>query len=385
MLAIISTLFLFKQLSFAQNAYDSLKIKLPKHYFKTIITLDSYSKPSKEIRDTSNYVSRRLQSYGVRQFVFSLNTPIATIERPSSDGISRNTHFLLTANYLRLRPIFSGISQHDLIKAGLGVRMLVNTDKKGVWFFDVSPFVTKDASYTSDPYYRIASTLVYSHNVNDHFNWRIGATKSFMWGNRLFLPFVGIRFGKLDKTHLSIQFPRAVNLNIPVSSNFRLSIYSKPQGGMFNFSNYDSIHNASATDATLQYSRYEINSGLRADVQVCNWFNFYIALGLSTRNNITFYSDKSNSRTSGLPYTKYFYQKNTAPSGFGNIGLVFKIGKTRSYYNNRNLYDAIDMNNNIGNTENIGNDNTQIPKQKEKLKNNINLESVQDLIDYNDF
>ena len=45
-----------------------------------------------------------------------------------------------------------------------------------------------------------------------------------------------------------------------------------------------------------------------------------------------------------------------------NTGLVFKFGKTRSYLNNQNIYDAIDLNNTVGAGDNaIDNGNTQIP------------------------
>ena len=90
-----------------------------------------------------------------------------------------------------LQPVFSGISQHSLIKAGMGVRFIFNSGKKGVWFIDASPFVTKDVTYESKGYFRLASTFVYSHNVSENFNWRVGATKSFLWGNKNYWPFIG--------------------------------------------------------------------------------------------------------------------------------------------------------------------------------------------------
>jgi hypothetical protein len=384
-LTLISAIFLFLPKTEAQASFDSLKIKLPKHYFKTVILLDSYQKNSKDIKDTSDFINKQLKSYGVRQFIFSLNTPIATIEKPTGDsGITKNTHILLTANYANLQPVFSGIPQHNLVKAGVGLRVIFNSGKKSVWFIDASPFITKDITYKSNPYYRLASTIVYSYNVNDHFNWRIGATKSFLWGNRLYLPFFGLRFGRLDKTNLSIQFPRCINLNIPVGQKLIFSLYTKPQGGMYNFSNHDSLYYI-GNDATFHFTRYEINSGLRADVRVNPWFNFYVALGLSTKNNITFYSEKANKDKPRLPYAKYFYNKNMPSTLFLNFGLVFKFGKTKSYFYNRNIYDAIDLNNTIGDGDNnISNGNTQIPNAPKTVKKNVNLSSVQDLIDYND-
>lgn len=372
--------FLFLKSTYSQNTYDSLKIKLPKHYFNTLIVLDAYRKPNKKFGDTSDVVSRRLKSYGIKQFTFSFLTPIVTTDKTQSDGTIKNTHLLLTANFLSLRPLFDGLSNHNLIKLGIGLRFIYNTGKKGVWFADVSPFVTRDIAYpSSKSYYRLASTLVYSHNVNENFNWRLGMTKSFMWGNRFYWPFIGLRVGRLDKVNLSVQFPRSASLNVPIGSKVIFSLYSRPQGGLFNFANADSLY-YKKTDATFHFTRRELNTGLRFDIRASRNFNFFLATGLSTGNNITFYSENANRRRSY--YSTYFYRKNIAPSLFFNFGLVLKFGKTRSYYNNKNIYDAINLNNTIDPTSN---GNALIPLSPAKKKSDLNLKSVEDLVDYNDF
>lgn len=374
----IGLFFLWNHRISSQSSYDSLHVKTPKHYFNTVIVLDGYRKPNREFNDTSTYLSKRLKSYGVKQFSASFHIPLATIERTNKDSSIRNTHILLTGNFMSLRPVFDGLEQHNLVKFGMGLRFIYNTGKKGVWFIDASPFMTRDVSYTSKPYYRLASTIVYSHNASDRFNWRLGVTKSFLWGNRFYLPFIGIRVGRLDKVNLSIQFPRSINLNIPFGNKVIFSLYTRPQGGMFNFSNRDSLYYKNA-DATFHFTRYELNTGFRFDFRMGSHFSFYLSSGISSRNNITFYSDKANSR--GGFYKTYFYSKNVRPTLFFNLGLVLKFGKTRSYYNNRNIYDAIDLNN----TNSKNNGNLQVPLAPKKKKSDLNLKSVQDLVDYNDF
>ncbi|PBQ31263.1 hypothetical protein CNR22_05620 [Sphingobacteriaceae bacterium] len=372
--------FLFSTKLNSQTTYDSLKLKLPKHYFNTLIVLDSYRKPNREFKDTSNALSKRLKSYGIKQFTFSFLTPVFTKDRTATDGTIQNSHLLLTANFLSLRPVFDGLGDHNLVKFGVGMRFIYNTGKKGVWFADVSPFVTRDITYpSSKPYYRLASTLVYSHNVNDHFNWRLGITKSFMWGNRFYWPFIGLRVGRLDKVNVSVQFPRSASLNVPMGSKVIFSFYTRPQGGLFNFSNADSLY-YKKTDATFHFTRRELNTGVRFDIRVSRNFNFYLATGLSTGNTITFYSENANRRRSY--YSTYFYRKNIAPSLFFNFGFVLKFGKTRSYFNNKNIYDAVDLNTSI---DPNSNGNAQIPLSPKKKKSDLNLKSVEDLVDYNDF
>ncbi|HOZ86763.1 MAG TPA: DUF6268 family outer membrane beta-barrel protein [Bacteroidia bacterium] len=362
----------------SQDSTGVLKIELPKHYFNTVFVLDVYRKPETKIKDTIDYQSKRLKTYGVKQFDLSFYTPLFTTEtHPDSSTIS-NTHILLTGNYSVLRPVFEGIEQHKLAKIGIGIRYIYNTGKKGVLFVDAAPFVTRDATYRSRGYFRLASTIVYSHNATAWLNWRLGVTKSFLWGNRFYWPFIGLRFGRLDKVNFSIQFPRSINLNMPVNSKLVFSIYTKPQGGMYNFSNHDSL-DSRKTESTFNFTRYEINTGLRCDVRTGPKFNFYIALGVSSRNNITFYSEKANKARPRAPYRTYFYSQDLASTLYLNFGLVFKFGKTRSYYNNKNLYDAMNLNSTIS-----GDGNAQIPLTPQR-KSDINLESVRDLVDYNDF
>jgi hypothetical protein len=355
---------------------DSVGLKLPRHYFNTVIALDSYRKPEKNL-DTANAISRRLQTYGIRQFYLSFYTPLATTtdEDPHTHVIS-NSHLLLTGNYIVLRPEFAGISDHRLVKTGLGLRYIYNTGKKGVWFFDASPFITRDASSRSRPYFRLAATAIYSHNVSARFNWRLGITKSFMWGNRYYLPFIGLRIGRLDKVNLSIQLPRSIQLSIPVNM-WIISLYVRPQGGMYNFANNDSLYFRKQV-STFHFTRYEVNTGLRIDGLITSYFNFYAALGLSTKNNITFYSETANPSKRKVPYHTYFYSRKADPGLFFNLGLVFRLGKTRTYLNDLNVYDAMDLNN-----ANDGNRNANIPITPRK-QSVLNLKGIEDLVDYND-
>lgn len=375
----IGTIFFIRNSCHAQESVKALEVKLPKHYFNTILTLDAYRKPERNLKDTNDVVSRRLKTYGIRQFNLSFCTPLATFQNERDTTVIKNGHLLLTANYMSLRPVFSGIEDHRLVKFGVGIRYIYNTGKKGVWFVEAAPFITRDATFRSSAYARLASTLVYSHNVSARFNFRVGITKSFLWGNRFYWPFLGLRIGRLDKMHVSIQFPRSVNVNLPLSSKVIFSLYTRPQGGMFNFSNQDSLYYFK-TDRVFNFTRYELNTGLRLDVRAGKHFNFYVASGLSSKNNITFYSERANTSRPRLPYKRYFYSENPQSTLYLNVGLVFLFGKTRSYYNDKNLYDAI----NLSNTANE-NGNAQLPFLNKQKKSDANLESVQDLVDYNDF
>lgn len=386
----IGTFLLFIQLIKAQKSFDSLKLKQPKHYFKTQISIDCYRKPNQNLTDTlkNKFLNERLKTYGLKQLNIGFCTPIFThLETNSDTSIYANTHYLLTGNFLSLQPIFSGIKQHTLIKFGLGVRIIHNNGKKGIWFIDVSPFVTKDITYKENmAYWRLANSFIYSHNYSVRFNFRVGLTKSFLWGNRNYLPYLGFRIGRLDKVYFSLQFPKNLSLHIPMSNHVRLSIFSKPQGGMFLFSNVDSVYYFNESARYFQYTHYELLHGLRLDFVFSENIALYASIGTSSKNNITFYSEGANANRPRLPYKKYFYEQNLKPVAFINFGMVWRFGKTKIFYNVKNLYDAFDLNNVNGiGDNNTGPGNIDIPVKQSIKRSKLNLADIQDLIDVNDY
>ncbi len=369
------------------------KFKEPKHFFSNTIFLDYYNKPSVDLKDTSR-IGKQLGSYGVAQTCISFYAPLLTINKYNRDStINSNFHLLLAGTAYYLQPNFSGISKHTLAKYGLGVRAIYNTGKKSIFFIESTPFLTQDvtAGSASNGTWRMSGTLLWSYSPYNKFNLRLGATKSFLFGNRFYLPFVGVRFGKVDGVNFSMQFPKNVSLNVPLGNVFRLSLYTKPQGGVFNFSNHDTVYNSRYyknaninQEKTIHFGRYELLTGLRVDVVPCRWFNFYLSTGFSTRNGIAFYSNGFNKRNK-FQYAD-FYSRNPQNSMYVNFGMTFRIGKTKSYYNNRNMYEAIDLNNSIDpgdSNVNPGNGNITIPKKK--IPKNLKPSEIQDLIDANDF
>jgi hypothetical protein len=362
----------------AQGAYDSTGAKRPRHYFQSQIQLDGYRKRNQDLK-TNNRIGQTLETYGLRQGNLSFLIPVYTRDWQGVDKdktIHANEHVLVTGLIHTLRPEFKGIPDHRLRKSGVGVRYIKNNGKKSVWFIEVAPFVTRDMTYKSAPYFRLASTIIYSYNAKRWLNFRMGATKSFAWGNRLYLPFIGLRIGRLDKFNVSIQFPRQATINLPVSHHWLFALYTKPQGGMYNFSNHDTLYYLPSVK-TFQFTRYELNTGLRVDYRGKR-LNLFLATGFCTRTSLTFYSDQKNA--GAAPYRVYFYNATPGATLYSETGIVFKLGKARSIYNNTNLYDAIDLNGGNG----AGDQNAQIPMDTKRQQNDLNLEEIRDLVEYDD-
>lgn len=375
------------------------KIKEPKHFFNHTIFLDYYYKPPSVLLDgkgrlDTGRIAKQLGTYAVAQSCISFYSPLVTINKFNKDSsVNSNFHLLLAGTAYYLQPQFSGISVHTLAKYGLGIRAIYNTGKRSIFFIESTPFLTQDITPGSidKGTWRMSGTLLWSFTPAPKFNFRLGATKSFLWGNRLYLPFIGLRFGRLDRLNFSIQFPKNMSLNLQLGNAFRLSLYTKPQGGVFNFSNRDTVYNGNyykntnvGNERVIQFGRYELLSGFRMDVVPCRWFNFYLSTGFSTKNGVTFYSNGFNKNNKAR--LGGFYAANPKNSVFLNLGMTFRIGRSKSYYNNHNMYEVIDLNNSIDpgdNNVNPGNGNIVIPKKK-AIKS-LKPSEIQDLIDANDF
>ncbi|MBN8692904.1 MAG: hypothetical protein J0L69_06885 [Bacteroidetes bacterium] len=373
---------------FSQSTKATKKRREPRHFFNTTGIMDYYNKPEVDLNlKDSNKVSKHLKSYGITQTCLNFYAPVATANWYNKDSsVNSNFHLLLAGTAYYLQPKFKGISQHTLAKYGFGLRMIYNTGKRSIFFVESTPFITQDITKgaQSEATYRMAGTLLWSYSPSKHFNLRLGATKSFLYGNKFWLPFVGLRFGQIDKFNFSVQFPRNASINIPFSQVVRMSIYTKPQGGLFNFSNNDTIYKIN-NDKTINFGRYELLTGARLDVVPTKWFNFYVATGFSTRNYVAFYSNTHNKNNKNA--LGEFYSNNPRGTIFLNLGLVFRIGRTKSYLNNQNIYEAIDINGTIDpgeNNVNPGNGNIVIPN-KRKGSNSLKPTEVQDLIDIYDF
>jgi hypothetical protein len=364
------------------HASDTVKIQTPKHYFHQTLNTDYYATGERKL-DTINTISKRLNSYKISQFSIGYCAPIFTKNYYKKDSTSiSNLHILLTTSYSRVNLDFSGISQHYLSKFSIGGRVIYNNGKKSIFFAELSPFTTKDVGYSYTKTTRFANTFIYNYTANDYFSFRIGYTRLFFLGNRYSLPYIGIRVGKLDRMNLSIQFPRAITLTIPMGTKIKASLFTRPQGGLYTFANKDSLQIGNINDnRQLYFGRYEFLSGARIDIKASNSFNIYLSSGFTTRNKILFHYASPASKAT--PYKKN-YNEDIKSSIFLNLGLVIRFGKTKSIYNNRMLYEAMNINNTITSGDNtIFNGNGDIPSPNKRIPASITSE-INDLIEVQD-
>ncbi|HTA62738.1 MAG TPA: DUF6268 family outer membrane beta-barrel protein [Bacteroidia bacterium] len=365
------------------------KIKVPKHYFTPTIFSDYYTTPQKNLdqrfrKGTEDLaIRKRLENYQYSQLVGGFYFPIITKDYNHTDGSTGNFHLLGTGSYMMAMPRFGGTSDHNLLKASIGIRGIYNSGKKGIWFVDVTPFMSTDLSARSNTVYRWASTVLYDYMANPNLSFRFGVTRTFLLGNRYHLPYFGIRIGRLDKIYISIQFPRNVTFSFPMRRYLRGSVYLKPMGGLFNMANNDSIY-PNNKDNTIIYGRYELISGFRLDANLNKHVSFFVSTGFTGVKSLAFYSETEDKKNRLA--LNDFYKEKISRGLFFNVGFTLRIGRAKSIYNNYNLYETFNLNSTIDvgdNNTNMGDGN--IPNQtKSKEKSNLKIKDVQDLIEAQD-
>lgn len=355
------------------------KEKTTKHYFPTNGYFNYYSTPKKNLsRDVLDLGTYRFQQYNTGFY-----TPLFTKDYSKNGGTTiANLHVLLTGHYSLSIPSFSKLeNDHQLSKAGLGFRIIYNNGKKNIWFFSTSPYVTRDNLSELKGKERSSSTFVFNRTASDKFSWRIGYTNTYMFGDRLFLPILGFRYGRLDRSYLSVQFPRNISVYFPIRKTITGRIYTQPFGSVYNFANTDSIYNGD--DKMLHFGRYEVNTGMSVDFKIHPNFSFFVGSGVSIKNYIGFSSFSYNK---GIQALKPFYTDRAASSFYINFGLSFRFGRTKKINNNYSLYDAVELNNSFATgDESIGTFYNQIPgKVNESDIKHLQYKDIKDLIDPED-
>jgi hypothetical protein len=363
---------------------DSTKVvKMPKHFIRPAFSWSLYATGERAAIGNRPVLNSRLGDYRYLQSVWSFYTPLYTKATFSADSTSLNTfHLLAKFNSVIDRPEFSGLSeQHRLYKTGVGLRAIAGLGKKLVLFADATPMIFGDASDRANTrVLRLGATLAANFLVNPGLSFRFGVTRSFLFGNKNFLPMIGMRIGKLDGlVYLNIQLPRTVSLHIQPTEKFAFSIYSRTQGGLYNFSNKDSIY--LGNDDVIQFGQTGIANGIRFDFRPGPNFNFFASGGFAVRNRIWFYSYTYN-RANDLRPLAPFYEAKPQGTIFVHVGLTWRFGKSKNAQGNYLMYEIYDMNNSSDPSDNNtmpGNgDIRRSAKAKEMHK--VKLEDVGDLI-----
>lgn len=326
----------------------------------------------------------QLGDYSFAQSSSGFYFPFLTRDYHKDTNVIANLHMLVVGSFLKMMPHFDSIPEdHQLTKGSLGLRIMYNNGKKNVWFFNFAPCVSKDNQSDVVTNARFTSLIVFNRTVSRNFSYRIGFTRTFLFGNKYHLPVLGLRFGALDGVYLNVMFPRNISLNFPIGRKWDGSIYCKPFGGVYDFANTDSLYSG-RNDSIIQFGRREYIAGAKFEYNAGKHFSFFLSSGLSMGNQVDFFSYTYNPKKFNI--LAPFYKADLPNSYFLNFGLTFRFGKVKKAYNNYTMYDLMDLNNTIDPGDvNDGPGNGSIPRNGNRTSvKDIQYKDVKDLLELDD-
>ncbi len=353
---------------------DSLKVKEPKHYIRPCLYFNSIALAERKV------VASNLDNVKFHQSNIGFYFPMLTKTWHKNDTILPSFQLLGTLNVLGGAVKFTSLidnSNHRIKKGSVGLRGIYANGQRNTWFVNVSPFVAQENALGTSARTRLATVVVFNRTVSPKFSYRIGYSKSFIFGNNYHLPIIGFRFGRLDATYVNIQLLRNISVNFPIGNKCSGSVFSKPIGGIYMFKNTNSSF--SNQGKVIQFGRYDILSGFQLNYRAGRNFSMFASSGISSAGKISFIGNtvSRNNLRPESPFKTY----RTAPTLFVNIGISLYFGKSKSINNNYQMYDALDMNNSYDpGDNNMGpGSNNGIPNPNQTIKN-LQYRDVQDLI-----
>ncbi len=375
-----------------KSSSRDVKQREVRNYIRPTLYMNFFGTGSRIIKSDPSFpsqiVTHKLGNYKFVTANIGMYIPLYTNTKFSkNDSSTINTfHLLMTINGLSDQPQFAGLSrQHKLYKLGAGLRVIYGFGSKFILFVDASPYIVGDKLDTKQTQeFRFASSAIFNVMLSPSFSIRGGVTKTFLFGNRNYLPMLGFRIGKLDsKFYFSIQFPRMVSFNFQPTPKFSFSLYSKAYGGLYNLSNNDSLYIFG--DSIIQLGQSGISNGLRLDFRPSPNFSFFLAGGFSVNNHIWLYAPSFNIRNHSKPFTPY-YKGAPDPAIFINFGMTWRFGKAKKSSGNYLMYDIFDLNNTMDpGDNNAGPGNGDIRNNtKESEMQKVQYKDVSDLIEDTD-
>lgn len=365
--------FALEQLDSTRTDSKPLEIK---RYIRPCIYLNNYKTPEKELR------KRQVKSYSFKQSNIGLYVPLYTNTWVRSDSLTLSSlHLLAVGNFASAIANFGGFDKNlEFYKLSLGLRTIYSTGRKSVWFFDASPFLAEDNIGGSNKTWRYSATIVYNRTVSKNFSYRLGITKTYLFGEGFNLPIIGFRYGPLDGVHASFYIPRNITLDFPMGNKFWGSVFVKPVGGRYNFFNPDTAFNR--IGYTVQYAHREYLTGFMLDFRPNKNISFTLSTGIATQRYVALAEDVN---ADGKGYEPFF-AASIAPCLFTSFSASIRFGMAKKINNNYEMYDVLDMNNMFDpGDNNMGPTNGNIPNNPNEIKvNNIQYQDIKDLIDETD-
>lgn len=230
-----------------------------------------------------------------------------------------------------------------IINTKLGLLSIFNTSAKNTFTISVNTFANEDEYTLPNASYRYSGLLMFNRKINNKFSYRIGLTFTYLFGEPLLLPILGLKYKTSNKSILNVVLPLIINWKKQTKINNLFYGFSlKPNGGINKYQNKLSVD---SSNTTLILRRKSIQ--FTADVRMVNKTNMVLfQAGINTNQRILFTNENTNSIVNNFEFMG-------SNSLFANISFIWFL--------KRNLPNETMLRNNINNqtiTENEVIDNS---------------------------
>jgi len=348
-----------------------------KHYIKSAIYAQGFTTPDRKVKNSPEL------TYRFNEISLGFNTPLKTITRwHEDDKTMSSTHILLSGNCaISSMDAYFTSNVKTLTRFGLGFKFIHNDGKKNSFFLALNPYSAGQNSLNFVNTRRLSTLFIYNRTVNEKFSFRIGAWKNYLSGSSRTLPILGVRFGKYTGVNFSIEIPRSLTLNVPVSHWFNMSLFSKVQGTVYNLQNEDPNFFDKPTEISL--GRRDVLTGFQGNFRFSTNFSMFVSAGTST--GLITRAEKIDRRTFFNKNRYEFSRQELLRAPFIMVGVNFYFGKTKQTQGNLQMYDVINMNNLYGMDDgNTGLIDRGVIGSKELDMKNLQYKDIADLINEQD-
>ncbi len=245
-------------------------------------------------------------------------------EKPKIIQLSAN----LGGAYTRLNTNSSVLNfNHPLINMNLGLNFFWFNGKRSAITAGSFAFTNEDNITISNPRIRYTGYVQWRYSFSKKFALRLGSTFSYLLGQGIPLPILGLNWRVSPKLLFNLNFPFNANLNWTPTRQTLFRVFVQPNGGVSTFGNAKADLGTKSDVVVIRRREYKL--GLSYLQYINGKFNFTLEAGLLVARRIILTPpNRNNDIAAGLNRTdKREFNNRLDPAPYISLGLGYRFGK----------------------------------------------------------